>query len=190
MSPRRLARECSREIFQCSRKCARSIFTCLVFTCVVSWPLKHEEGRFHRQGGGGYNGSGYSPKTSCSHKVWLGAARPAKSGKIRQIPSKSGKIRQNPSNSSKIRPNPAVPTWVVPSPDPLISKLCQGWILESQSFGRSELLGLVGCLGFPGDLLLPSASSCVPVRGMGRNGTASCCSDTSGKKKLRRAKWG
>ena len=48
-SPRRLPRECSREIFQCSqeifqctRKCtrkwARSIFTCPIFTCFVSWP--------------------------------------------------------------------------------------------------------------------------------------------------------
>ena len=61
---------------------------------------------------GGYNGSGYSPKTSCSQKK-KSLARSRPSGKIRvkirQTPAepKSGKIRQNPSKSGKIRQNPA-----------------------------------------------------------------------------------
>ena len=42
---RRLLRECSREIFQCSRKCtrkwARSVFTCPIFTCFVSCRRTH-----------------------------------------------------------------------------------------------------------------------------------------------------
>ena len=44
----------------------------------------------YRQGGAGYNGSGYSPKTSCSHQVLLAAAHPAKSIKIRQNLAKFG----------------------------------------------------------------------------------------------------
>ena len=64
--------------------------------------------------GWGYNGRGYTLKTSLSHKLWLAAANPTLSSKIRQNPAKSGcaQIHQNPAK-------PAVPSYVVPSRDPL-----------------------------------------------------------------------
>ena len=49
-----------------------------------------------RKSRGGYNGSGYSPKTSFLRTVWLAA------GKIRQNPAKSIEIRPNQSKSGKI----------------------------------------------------------------------------------------
>ena len=115
-----------------------------------------------RQAGEGTTEMGTARKTSCSHKVWLGAAKsskiraksgkilqipsksfkilqnPSKSVKIRQNPSKSVKIRQNPAKSGQIRQNPAVPTWVVPSPDPLIVLECRKRQPNRASFRRKR----------------------------------------------------